>query len=369
MPTRSVRPDLLTVARSSANEGTRERAREAIGLQISIFAFVLVALIALPVFGFRPAPIAGAGSLGQFAAVSAAATAAVVFVLGRIVVAEPQRRERLAALDLVDVAALAFAHAVIALLGWTLVAVILEAGLIGAVVFPLPVLLLSGAAAALTAYVVFVSATHLDLQLLAVVLALFLVVGVLASMLTASDPTWWKDNLSALGMTDDLSARTFNLTLIIAGILVTTLARYATNAIPGQSGRGVVAVRTCLIIVGVFLGMVGLFPVDQYFALHTGVASGMAVAFGVLVVGLKWWLPGVSRTFLSIGYLFIAVIVLHAVLFATGYYTLTAVELVAGVVVFAWIILLIRTVAALAQDASAADAVSDASEAAERTAS
>ncbi len=75
--------------------------------------------------------------------------------------------------------------------------------------------MLAGAAAALTAYVTYYSATHLDLQLLATVLAVFLVLGVLASMLTASDPQWWKENLSALGMTDDLSARAFNLTLIV----------------------------------------------------------------------------------------------------------------------------------------------------------
>ncbi|UNK72363.1 DUF998 domain-containing protein [Microbacterium sp. H1-D42] len=355
MPSSTARSDLLTAARSSANEGTRERAREAIGLQISIFAFILVALVAVPVFGFRPGPISGPDSVGQYAAIAAAVTAAVVFVLGRIVAADPHRERPLGVLDIIDIAAFAFAHAVIALLGWTLMAVILEAGLIGAEVFPIPVLLLSGAAAALTAYVVYASATHLDLQLLAIVLATFLIVGVLASMLTASDPSWWKDNLSALGMTDDLSARTFNLTLIVAGILVTTLARYATKAIPGVHPRGVVAVRTCLIIVGIFLGMVGLFPVDQHFALHTGVASGMAVAFGVLVIALRWWLPGLSRTFLLLGYLFVAVIVVLSILFAVQYYTLTAVELIAGTLVFTWIILFIRTVDALTQDVAAVD--------------
>jgi hypothetical protein len=43
--------------------------------------------------------------------------------------------------------------------------------------------------------------------------------------------------------------------------------------------------------------------------------------------------------------------VLLAVLFAVGYYTLTAVELVAGPVVFTWIILFIRTADALKRDA------------------
>lgn len=348
MSTTSSSRDLLTAARS--NGENRERAREAIGLQISIFSFVLVALIALPVFRWQSAPIAGPDSLGQFIAIASGATAVIVFVLGRIVAADPDRSRTTGVLDIIDIGAFAFAHAMIALLGWTLVATIMEQGLLGAVVFPIPVLLLSGAAASLTAYVVYFSATHLDLQLLATVLAVFLVFGVLASMLTASDPLWWKDNLSALGMTNDLSAKTFNLTLIVAGILVTTLARYATSGIPTTHPRGVTAVRTCLIIVGIFLGLVGVFPVDQFFAIHTGVASGMVVAFGVVVFALRRWIPGVSRTFLLLGYVFVLVIVVLAVLFAVGYYTLTAVELVAGVLVFTWIILFIRTADALRRD-------------------
>jgi hypothetical protein len=46
------------------------------------------------------------------------------------------------------------------------------------------------------------------------------------------------------------------------------------------------------------------------------------------------------------------VILVLAVLFATGYYTLTAVELVAGTAVFTWIILFIRNADALRRDES-----------------
>jgi hypothetical protein len=56
------------------------------------------------------------------------------------------------------------------------------------------------------------------------------------------------------------------------------------------------------------------------------------------------------RAFVLLGWLFLAVIVALAVLFVVGYYTLTAVELVAGILVFAWIILFIRNAAALVED-------------------
>ena len=101
----------------------------------------------------------------------------------------------------------------------------------------------------------------------------------------------------------------------------------------------------------VFLGLVGVFPVDDFFALHTGVASGMVAAYGVLVIGLPRWITGMPRAFVVLGWLFLAVTLVLAVFFFTGYYTLTAVELVAGILVFTWIVLFIRNAAALEQDA------------------
>jgi len=83
---------------------------------------------------------------------------------------------------------------------------------------------------------------------------------------------------------------------------------------------------------------------------HTGFASGMAVVFGILVIRLPAWIPGIARPFVALGWLFIAVIVVLAVFFAVQYYTLTAVELVAGILVFSWIILFIRNAAALETD-------------------
>jgi hypothetical protein len=46
--------------------------------------------------------------------------------------------------------------------------------------------------------------------------------------------------------------------------------------------------------------------------------------------------------FIALGYAYVAVIVLLAVFFATGYYNLTAVELIAAVLIFSWIIVFLR---------------------------
>ncbi|GAA1702001.1 hypothetical protein GCM10009808_19950 [Microbacterium sediminicola] len=339
-----------TTASPTTASPSHARDLESLGLAAGSVAFIVAGILSVLVFQLDDAPISGEGSVGQFAAITSAVTAAIVFVAGRIILGVREGSRRLRVVDVIDIAALAFAHAVIALLSWTLIAVIMQDAFLDAQVYTIFVIVLPAAAAAVTAYLVFASATNLDLLLLAVILAGFLIEGVVASMLTASDPHWWKDNLSALGMTNDLSAMTFNLTLIVAGVIVTTLSRYTTAQIPSPHVRGLRLVRLCLILVGLFLACVGIFPVDQFFWVHTGFASGMAVVFGVLVMRLAHWIPGMPRPFIALGWLFIAVIVVLAIFFAVGYYTLTAVELVAGVLVFSWIILFIRNAAALQSD-------------------
>ena len=357
---------------------------ESAALVIGAAVFVVGGFVAWLVFLGRDLPISGPGSLGQFVAIGAAAVTVVAFVLGRLSLrsrtsarAAAGTDDPLPGLDAAgarihwfDVAAIVLAHAFIALLGWVGIADLLEQSFQGAVVFTIPGAMLAGVGLAVTAYVVFLSSVHLTPMMLSLVLALFLVVGALASMLSSSDPLWWQMNLSALGMTNDISSLAFNLTLIIAGAIVTTIARYATAAVPTATHverRGRAIVRGGLILIGVFLACVGIFPVDEFFVVHNTVATGMAVAYAVLVIGLRWFIPSMPRVFILLGYVYVGVIVVLAVFFATGYYNLTAVELVAAVLIFSWIILFLRSSGAMhaptrgrATDAAAAVAPTDA---------
>ncbi|MDL9977707.1 DUF998 domain-containing protein [Microbacterium sp. ASV49] len=326
------------------------RSRESLALAIGAIAFVVVALVALPVLHFQSVPIDGAGSLGQYIAISTAVISALAFAFGRYVVRD--RVRRVGFLDVVDIVVVAIALGVIALLTWTLLADILGRSFEGAEVFALPSLLIAGAAAALTAYAAFVASTQLTLEFLAFLLALFLVEGMITSMLTSADPAWWKLNLSELGSTGDFSALAFNATLIVSGAMVVTLARHATRGVAAASRRSLLWVRGLLITIGVFLACVGIFPVNEFLLVHNSVATGMAVAYTVLIIGLPRWLPGIPRAFLIVSWVFVAIIVVAGVLFGIGYYTLTATELVAAGLIFSWIILFLRNVAALQQDAS-----------------
>jgi hypothetical membrane protein len=345
----------LSILRQLRGPDTADAVFEATALIVGTVFLLAGFAVAFPVFWGRELAISGSGSIGAFAAIGGAITAVLAFTIGRLAV-RPESVDPSAARDgftvpgdrlrWYDLAAIAFAHAAIAYLGWIGIAELLERSFTGAPVFAFPGAVLVAVAFALTAYVTFLSAVALTPVVLSLVLAVFLVVGAFAAMLASSDVDWWRDNLSALGMSSNSASLAFNLTLIIAGVMVTTIARYATAGLPHATRhdrRGRTVVRGGLIVMGIFLACVGIFPVDEFFAVHNTVASGMAVVFAVVVVGLPWWLPTIPKVFVVFGWVYVLVIVLLGVFFATGYYNLTAVELIAAVLIFSWIIVFLRT--------------------------
>lgn len=339
--------------------------KESSALLVGTAAFIVGGLIALVFFWGREVPISGRGSLGDFAALGGAITAVIAFVFGCVLrirvrreeaerTGEPILHDR--SLRWYDIAALALAHGIIGLLGWVALAAIMTESFPGAVVYSTAAAALGGIAIALTAFVAFLSAVNLTPMLLSIILAVFLSLGVIASMLSATDPLWWQKNLSTLGISDDISALAFNVTLIVAGIMVTTIAHYATSFLPGATPgelRGRRIVRYLLALIGVLLACVGIFPVDEFMQAHNISAVGMIILFVTMTVSLRKLLPSMPRVFVLLGYVYVAAIVVLAIFFITGYYSLTAVELVVAVLVFSWVILFLRNTGAVAVPSSA----------------
>ncbi len=339
-----------SIARIFSHPVASTESSESSALLAGAGAFVLGALVGLVVFWGRDVPIAGRGSLGDFAAIGGALVTIAAFLFGCALRRTQTRRDAAPGsarplLRWLDVAALTLAHAAIALLGWIAIASVVSESFIGATAYSMSAALLAGVALAVTAYLAFLSAVNLTPMMVSLVLALFLVVGAFASMLSATDPDWWQENLSALGMSDDISAMAFNLTLIIAGAMVTTIAHYATANLPHSTrseARGRSLVRTALVLIGVLLACVGILPADDFLAAHNISATGMVIVYVAMVVSLRRLLPSMPRVFILLGYIYVGVIVVLAIFFITGYYNLTAVELVAAVLIFSWIIVFLR---------------------------
>jgi hypothetical membrane protein len=329
---------------------------ETAALLVGALFFVVGFLISIVVFWGRELDITGTDSIGTYAAIGGAAVAILAVLLGRYVVTHrigmKTRDDGLKMHDdrlrWYDILAITVTYAATAFLGWWGVASLLELSFTDAPVFDFPGAILVAVAFALTAYICFLSSASLTPMTLSLVLAIFLVVGAFASMLTATDVHWWQNNLSALGMSSNASNWVFNGTVIIAGAVVTIIARYATSELPVDTPTAIRRrrlVRIGLILMGIFLTCVGIFPVDRFFLVHNTVATGMTVAFGLVVLALPWLVPSVSKVFVAFGYLYVAVIVLLVIFFATGYYNLTAVELIAAILIFSWIIVFLRATA------------------------
>ncbi|CAM5486819.1 hypothetical protein [Leifsonia shinshuensis] len=329
---------------------------EGAGIVVGAATFVLAGVVALIVFWGSSLPIAGPDSVGQFVAIAAGVVAFLAYFVGRLwrregptpfqIAAAPDGRpHRATGVDIFDTFAIALAHGILALLGWLVLGAVLANGFQDATVYFLSATVLAGAATGVTAYAVFLSAAQMDLMRLSTVLAAFAVVGILASMLSAPDPHWWMKHLSALGMSQSVSSLTFNLTLIVAGVIVTAIARYATDArgIDDPKRRAaVVRVRVGLILIGVLLACVGIFTLNISILLHNVSAVGMVLVFALVVFWVRAALPTAPLSFFVLGYVFFATIIAVLVLFAVGYYVLTAAELVAGVLVFSWLIVYLR---------------------------
>lgn len=329
-------------------------ARESSALLVAAVALIVGVIPGIVVFWGREVPISGRGSFGDFAAIGSAVAALLAFLFGcllRRTQHAPAHRWR--RLHWFDVAALCLAHAIIALLGWVGLASVFSSGFEGARLYATSAAVLAAIVMAITAYAAFLSAVGLTPMLLSLVLAVFLFVGALASMLSASDPLWWQENLSTLGISDDISAMAFNVTLVIAGVMVTTISHYATVWLPTSThreARGRTLVRAALILIGVLLACVGLFPLDENLAIHNVSASGMVAVFVATVIALPTLVPSTPRVFVVLGYVFVGVIVVLAIFFFTGYYNLTAVELIAFALVFTWVIVFLRNTGSLQPD-------------------
>ena len=327
-------------------------------LVVAAVACVVGAVLSLPFFWGRTLPIAGPGSVSQLTAIVAGVVAVAAYLVGRLF----HRRgltpfgdrqgtdpRPVARIDTFDTLVIAVAHGVIALLGCTVLGSVLADGFTDATVYFLSATALAAVAVAITAYVTFLSATGMNLMRLSTVLAAFAVIGLLAAMLSAPDPHWWQLHLSALGMTNSVSSLTFNITLIVAGLMMTAIARYATDVrgIDDPEHRAAsVRLRVCLILVGVLLACVGIFPLDVSRILHNVSAVGMLITFALVVFWVRKALPAAPTAFFVFGYVSFAVIVIMVVFFAIGYYVLTATELVAGGIIFGWLVVYLRVTGA-----------------------
>lgn len=219
--------------------------------------------------------------------------------------------------------------------------------------------IISGLTVGMVGYASYLSGLQLSTERLSVILAVFLVSGAMASMISAPNPYWWQIHFSSLGGGETASAAAFNLTVIIGGLVIVGLAdRMASEFRRWQAAghrharsKGGLA-RALIAAMGLCLAGVGLFPYDTNQALHNLAATLLGLLFFGLAGAQPWLAPGLPRTFYTFSYLMFGALAVCVWLWVgVGYFNVTGFELITAGIIFLWMVVFVRQVAAGTADA------------------
>lgn len=168
-----------------------------------------------------------------------------------------------------------------------------------------------------------------------------LVGGILASILTTSDPLWWQLHFSQLGTFHDLSAAFFNNTLKIGGSLVVVYAvrvRRDLRRLGRRAGRrgAPTSAAFFLTVIGVNLALVGCVPLNTNKDLHDKVAGMMVLGFAALLLTSPFLLHRLPKRLVISTSLVFVFLFAGAWMFVTATINLALFEVIAFSAMFAW---------------------------------
>lgn len=315
-------------------------------------AFALGLVFGLIAMGGDPRPITSIATEAIVAQPTASITAlitAAAFLLSTLLHRRHETADMPAwqrTISHVSTATLTVAFGAVAFMAVLTGGEILALGLQG---FEMPALasaLLAGTASAAGGWLAFQAGIELRTSNLTVLLFSYLTIGTLFAMITAADPQWWQLHFSRLG-TD----WAFNLTLIVAGILVATIGLYLGRDL--HRWMGDTSLDSIAWVVGLFastgiaLACVGLIPTHTAPLPHNIAAFGALGLFALTAVAVTMVIPGPPRmlmlTTLGAGVGIAVALLLWRPL---AIFNLAALEVVAVGILFVWLTTLVRTVGA-----------------------
>jgi hypothetical protein len=342
--------------------GISHRSIEARAIYFAVSSGVIAALLGLLYFSTKEGtiPIWGRVSIGTTSIVlaSLAAFIAYFYVLlqNRAEEVHPSRWRRFYLY--LGKFSLSFIHGALVFLITTLLFYIVSEAFIGAMVDKYASSVIVGVTVGVISYGIYLIASNKTTMMVSAALAAFLVAGALTSMITAQDPYWWQIHLSSLGTANDFSAYAFNVTLIIGGLVILCIADFIaqdfarlTELNSKYERANVSRLRLILVLMGLCFAGVGLFPFDTMAVLHGLCASAMLLLFVILIFSLRKLVPPFSHAFFALSYGMLAAVAFCYVLFQfVGYLDLTVFEIISFVILFGWLVVFIRQIAAAQHD-------------------
>lgn len=259
-----------------------------------------------------------------------------------------------------DTLTLSFAHNVLLFAALALLAYGMDHAFIGLAFDPYTASLVVGVVVGISTYVMLPAASNVTIEQIVAVLGTILVGGVFVAMLTNGQADWWQVHFSYLGMAQSEAARAFNFTLIFSGLVILSLTETIVNTLAPALNKHhtemkMRVIKGAFIFIAFALAGVGLFPYVEgtiNATLHNWSATALVIGFLFLIGTLKWTSPDLSAEFFTLSYVLAGSLIVCAVLFGkVGYLNLTAFELLSFSICFAWLMLYLRNLALLTEDA------------------
>jgi hypothetical membrane protein len=214
-------------------------------------------------------------------------------------------------------------------------------------------------AVALVSYIVYLRSSNMSTLKLGSLLTIFIISGACASMITSENKYWWQNHFSALGAGGTLSSYAFNLTLIIGGLLVASLADYIVSDIfraykdnEDYIRNKVRIVRLLFIFLGITTVLIGVFPYDRFRLIHDISANLMSVTLVLLIIFVPILIRKFSISFSVFSYSLAAVAVGSYLVYSSKKITLLVWEIIAVMMFFVWMVVFIRQVSAISDGES-----------------
>ncbi len=330
---------------------------ESAAIYIALISGAVGFLVSLALFWDSTTALFTKGiSIGFVASILATIIALVTYLLADRSARKASSKRKLS--EHIGTWSIAIVHALLILLTYALIFFIVGRSFIGAEIDPFGSSTIVALATGMAGYITYLSAVQMNSMRIAVLLALFLVSGTFISMLSASDPNWWYVHFSSLGADSGVSSYAFNGTLIIAGVAMVGLTKHITDDFKKLQHEKGLAKRTkakaltiCIVGIGIMLALVGAFVYNVFPTIHNLAAGGMAIFFLLIILALPWLTPDFPKAFFVASYGLFAALLLSVWLYQTaGYFNLTIFELVAAAIIFTWLIVFVRYIAAMLDD-------------------
>ena len=345
-------------------------------------------------YGERPA-LAGDLSIQFYASIIGGVAAGISFLLGYSLNARMANiwlGQRPRVRQLVDTLALLVVHSSIAVMAALGLFRVFQEAFIGLTVDHIAGATLLAVVGGVASYFSFNSGARITAFSLSTLLAIFMASGVLVSMIFAENPFWWHVMFSELGTGQAglTSFWTFNTTLVVSGVIITTLTAFLTRDLEiwgehqrkqvaerlakrarlhrRSSGRiplrtrvsntlsgyirtpRIILLRVGMISMGVSLAAIGLIPMSLHHDGHVMATAAFGAFFLLLLLSTPYVLPGFPQIFFLFSYLAAAALVGAFLLWKpVGYWNLTSMELIGVAILFAWLVVFVRNIAAVVE--------------------